>query len=193
MSDWDTVTVLRKRAPKASAMKTEGAINQVRGIVPKKLNRVSFTAIAKSSASADDHSMCHFWRIDVNFIAFIYFLAGTSSGSGHWNQRQMWVNSINLTFFSLWTTDLFSIRFDLNLVELLQWFFENPLQCLNFSHLFFFICEKLVPEQISKKLSQKIRRNWIERLRNWSMIRSHWKLAKSFSKAEMPKDSVKRI
>lgn len=29
MSDWDTV-VLRKRQPKASAMKTEGAINQVR-------------------------------------------------------------------------------------------------------------------------------------------------------------------
>lgn len=27
--DWDTV-VLRKRQPKASAMKTEGAINQVR-------------------------------------------------------------------------------------------------------------------------------------------------------------------
>lgn len=30
MSDWDTVTVLRKRQPKASAMKTEGAINQVK-------------------------------------------------------------------------------------------------------------------------------------------------------------------
>lgn len=30
MSEWDTVTVLRKRQPKASAMKTEGAINQVR-------------------------------------------------------------------------------------------------------------------------------------------------------------------
>lgn len=29
MSDWDTVTVLRKRQPKASTMKTEGAINQV--------------------------------------------------------------------------------------------------------------------------------------------------------------------
>lgn len=29
MSDWDSVTVLRKRQPKASAMKTEGAINQV--------------------------------------------------------------------------------------------------------------------------------------------------------------------
>lgn len=28
MSDWDTI-VLRKRQPKASAMKTEGAINQV--------------------------------------------------------------------------------------------------------------------------------------------------------------------
>lgn len=30
MSDWDTVTVLRKRAPKASAMKTETAVNQAR-------------------------------------------------------------------------------------------------------------------------------------------------------------------
>ncbi|XP_055686994.1 endothelial differentiation-related factor 1 homolog [Lutzomyia longipalpis] len=30
MSDWDTVTVLRKRAPKASAMKTESAINQAK-------------------------------------------------------------------------------------------------------------------------------------------------------------------
>lgn len=29
MSDWDQVTVLRKRAPKASALKTETAINQV--------------------------------------------------------------------------------------------------------------------------------------------------------------------
>lgn len=28
-SDWDTVTVLRKKAPKASAMKTESAVNQV--------------------------------------------------------------------------------------------------------------------------------------------------------------------
>lgn len=30
MSDWDTVTVLRKRAPKASAMKSETAVNQAR-------------------------------------------------------------------------------------------------------------------------------------------------------------------
>ncbi|GAB0088497.1 endothelial differentiation-related factor 1 homolog [Sergentomyia squamirostris] len=30
MSDWDTVTVLRKKAPKASAMKTESAINQAK-------------------------------------------------------------------------------------------------------------------------------------------------------------------
>lgn len=30
MSDWDTVTVLRKRAPKASTLKTESAINQAR-------------------------------------------------------------------------------------------------------------------------------------------------------------------
>lgn len=30
MSDWDTVTVLRKRAPKASVMKSETAINQAR-------------------------------------------------------------------------------------------------------------------------------------------------------------------
>lgn len=30
MSDWDTVTVLRKKAPKASAMKTESAINTAR-------------------------------------------------------------------------------------------------------------------------------------------------------------------
>lgn len=29
MADWDTVTVLRKRPAKASAMKTETAINQV--------------------------------------------------------------------------------------------------------------------------------------------------------------------
>jgi len=29
-SDWDTVTVLRKKAPKASQMKTESAINQAR-------------------------------------------------------------------------------------------------------------------------------------------------------------------
>lgn len=29
-SDWDTVTVLRKRAPKASAMKSETAVNQAR-------------------------------------------------------------------------------------------------------------------------------------------------------------------
>lgn len=29
MSDWDSVTVLRKRQPKASAMKTETAVNQV--------------------------------------------------------------------------------------------------------------------------------------------------------------------
>jgi len=29
-SDWDTVTVLRKRAPKASVMKTESAVNQAR-------------------------------------------------------------------------------------------------------------------------------------------------------------------
>ncbi|XP_055843605.1 endothelial differentiation-related factor 1 homolog [Episyrphus balteatus] len=30
MSDWDTVTVLRKRAPKASTLKTESAINHAR-------------------------------------------------------------------------------------------------------------------------------------------------------------------
>lgn len=30
MSDWDTVTVLRKKAPKAAQMKTEAAINQAR-------------------------------------------------------------------------------------------------------------------------------------------------------------------
>lgn len=30
MSDWDTVTILRKRAPKASTMKTESAVNQAR-------------------------------------------------------------------------------------------------------------------------------------------------------------------
>ncbi|XP_022920292.1 endothelial differentiation-related factor 1 isoform X2 [Onthophagus taurus] len=30
MSDWDTVTVLKKRAPKASAMKSEQAINAAR-------------------------------------------------------------------------------------------------------------------------------------------------------------------
>lgn len=29
-SDWDTVTVLRKKAPKSSQMKTESAINQAR-------------------------------------------------------------------------------------------------------------------------------------------------------------------
>lgn len=29
-SDWDTVTVLRKKAPKAAQMKTEAAINQAR-------------------------------------------------------------------------------------------------------------------------------------------------------------------
>lgn len=29
-SDWDTVTVLRKRAPKAAALKSEGAINAAR-------------------------------------------------------------------------------------------------------------------------------------------------------------------
>lgn len=29
-SDWDTVTVLRKKAPKASTMKTESAINAAR-------------------------------------------------------------------------------------------------------------------------------------------------------------------
>lgn len=30
MSDWDTVTVLRKRAPKASALKSESVVNQAR-------------------------------------------------------------------------------------------------------------------------------------------------------------------
>ncbi|XP_030385450.1 endothelial differentiation-related factor 1 homolog [Scaptodrosophila lebanonensis] len=30
MSDWDAVTVLRKKAPKSSAMKTESAVNQAR-------------------------------------------------------------------------------------------------------------------------------------------------------------------
>lgn len=30
MSDWDTVTVLKKRAPKASAMKSEQAVNAAR-------------------------------------------------------------------------------------------------------------------------------------------------------------------
>lgn len=30
MSDWDTVTVLRKKAPKAGALKTEAAINSAR-------------------------------------------------------------------------------------------------------------------------------------------------------------------
>lgn len=30
MSDWDSVTVLRKKAPKASTMKTESAINAAR-------------------------------------------------------------------------------------------------------------------------------------------------------------------
>ena len=30
MSDWDTVTVLRKKAPKAGALKTEAAINAAR-------------------------------------------------------------------------------------------------------------------------------------------------------------------
>lgn len=29
-SDWDTVTVLRKKAPKASSLKTESAVNQAR-------------------------------------------------------------------------------------------------------------------------------------------------------------------
>lgn len=29
-SDWDTVTILRKKAPKASSMKTESAINKAR-------------------------------------------------------------------------------------------------------------------------------------------------------------------
>lgn len=30
MSDWDTVTVLKKRPPKASAMKSEQAVNAAR-------------------------------------------------------------------------------------------------------------------------------------------------------------------
>lgn len=30
MSDWDTVTVLKKRAPKASAMKSEKVVNDAR-------------------------------------------------------------------------------------------------------------------------------------------------------------------
>lgn len=30
MSDWDTVTVLKKRAPKASTMKSEKAVNAAR-------------------------------------------------------------------------------------------------------------------------------------------------------------------
>lgn len=30
MSDWDTVTVLKKRAPKASALKSEQAVNAAR-------------------------------------------------------------------------------------------------------------------------------------------------------------------
>lgn len=30
MSDWDTVTILKKRAPKASTMKSEQAINAAR-------------------------------------------------------------------------------------------------------------------------------------------------------------------
>lgn len=30
MSDWDTVTVLKKRAPKASVMKSEQAVNAAR-------------------------------------------------------------------------------------------------------------------------------------------------------------------
>lgn len=30
MSDWDTVTVLKKRAPKASTMKSEQAVNAAR-------------------------------------------------------------------------------------------------------------------------------------------------------------------
>lgn len=30
MSDWDTVTVLRKKAPKSSQLKTESAVNQAR-------------------------------------------------------------------------------------------------------------------------------------------------------------------
>lgn len=30
MSDWDTVTILKKRAPKASAMKSEQAVNAAR-------------------------------------------------------------------------------------------------------------------------------------------------------------------
>lgn len=30
MSDWDTVTILKKRAPKASTMKSEQAVNDAR-------------------------------------------------------------------------------------------------------------------------------------------------------------------
>lgn len=30
MADWDTVTVLRKRAPKSSTLKTESAVNNAR-------------------------------------------------------------------------------------------------------------------------------------------------------------------
>jgi len=30
MSDWDSVTVLRKKAPKSSTLKTESAVNQAR-------------------------------------------------------------------------------------------------------------------------------------------------------------------
>lgn len=47
MSDWDTVTVLRKRQPKASAMKTEGAINQVR----KYFDKYEFRLIKKTDSN----------------------------------------------------------------------------------------------------------------------------------------------
>lgn len=60
MSDWDSVTVLRKRQPKASAMKTEGAINQVRTkIRNKKSYKISISMEHTTYRLSRPHYLTH--------------------------------------------------------------------------------------------------------------------------------------
>lgn len=60
MSDWDTV-VLRKRQPKASAMKTECAINQVR-------TKHRFIFYSPQKWNANTQSAILIWRLTFFFM-----------------------------------------------------------------------------------------------------------------------------
>lgn len=81
MSDWDTVTVLRKRQPKASAMKTEGAINQVR----KYFDKYEFRLIKKT-----DSNLNLTLNIMITYtVIFCCFILGAPARNGNWHITKM--------------------------------------------------------------------------------------------------------